>query len=93
MAALGLRFYVGRLFSSCGEWGLAAVRQLLITAASLVSEHRLKRVQTSAAAACGLSSCSSLALEHRLSSCGTQAQLCCGTWDLPRPGIELCLVH
>ena len=74
MAALGLRFYVGRLFSSCGEWGLAAVRQLLITAASLVSEHRLKRVQTSAAAACGLSSCSSLALEHRLSSCGAQAQ-------------------
>lgn len=93
MAALGLRYYVGRLFSSCGEWGLAAVRQLLITAAAFVSEHRLKRVQASAAAACGLSSYSSPALEHRLRSCGAQAQLCRGTWDLPRPGIKLCLAH
>ena len=84
---------MGRLFSSCGEWGLAAVHGLLITAASLVSEHRLEGVQTSAAAACGLSSCSPRALEHRLGSCGTQAQLCRGTWDLPRPGIQLCLVH
>ena len=42
MAVLGLRF-CARAFSSCGKWGalLIAVRRPLITAASLVAEHRL----------------------------------------------------
>lgn len=32
--------------------------------------------------------------EHRLNSCGTQAQCCClECGDLPRPGLNPCLLH
>ena len=43
MAVLGLCF-CARAFSSCGKWGplFIAVRGPLITAASLVAEHRLQ---------------------------------------------------
>ena len=43
MAVLGLHFCV-RAFSSCGKWGplFIAVCGPLITAASLVAEHRLQ---------------------------------------------------
>ena len=43
MAALGLRF-CAKAFSSCGKWGplFIVVRRHLITAASLVAEHRLQ---------------------------------------------------
>ena len=41
----------------------------------------------------GFRSCSSQALEHRLSSCGTRLLLLCGMWDLPGPGLNLCLLH
>ena len=51
MAVLGLRF-CARAFSSCGKWGplFIAVRGPLITAASLVAEHR---VQTRRLSSCG----------------------------------------
>ena len=45
-------------------------------------------MQASAAAVCGVSSCSSRAPEHRLSSCGPLAQFPRGMYHLPRPGIE-----
>ena len=32
-------------------------------------------------------------LEHRVNSCETRASLLCGTWDLPGPGLNLCLLH
>ena len=63
--ALGL-CCCARAFSSY-ERGLlfVAVRGLLITVASLVVEHGLRRT--------GFSSCGSWALERRLRSCGTWA--------------------
>lgn len=73
---------MGRLFSSCGELGPAAVQGLLITAASRVSEHRLKWVQVSGAAAC------SPAPEHRLGSAAVAHGLSCAVAHGIFPDLE-----
>ena len=63
-------FYI---VSASRGYSLHAMQGLLIEAASLVVEHGLQGLQSSAAAEPWLNSCGSGAPEHRLSSCGTQA--------------------
>ena len=61
--------------------------RLLITVTSVVG-HSLLGMQTSVAAAYGLSGCISQALEHRLNSCVVLAFLFHGMWDLPGSGLK-----
>ena len=70
------------LFSSCGE-------QASHSAVSL-ADHGLQGTRVSVTGACGLNS---QVPEHRLRSCGAQAQLLRGMWDLPRSGLNPCLLH
>ena len=65
-----------------GGCSLEAVRGLLIAAASLMVEPRLKGAQASVIMA-------PWALERDLSSSGAGVSLFCGMEGLPRPGIEL----
>ena len=92
LAVLGLHSCKG--FSSVvasGGYSPVVVCGLLVAVAPLVVEHRL---WASAVAARELSSDGSQApLEHRLSSCDTRASLLHGMWDLPGPGLNLCLWH
>ena len=76
------------LVAVTGGYSLSPVYGLRNAGSSLVVEHRLQGIQTSAVVARGLSSCGSQALEHRLNSCGTWASLLCGTWALPGSGIQ-----
>ena len=89
MAALGLPCCT-QAFCSCSKQGysLIAVLFLLIVAASLGSEHRLKGAQASAVVAHGLRICGSPGLEQKLSSCGTQALLSRGVDSLSGLGTK-----
>ena len=89
LAVLGLHCCAGlSLVAASGGYSIAVVCKLLITVASLVTEHGLYRVRASVVAACGLSSYRSRAPEHRLNSLGARAQLLHSMWDLPGPGIK-----
>ena len=82
---------LGRLFSSCGEWGLLSSCGVWASHSSDSSCCRAWALGCTGFRSCGrrgLSICSSWALEHRLCSCGPLALLLRGTRDLSRPGIE-----
>ena len=82
-------FIAAQAFSLVAERegpSLAVVLRLLITAASLVAEHRLQGAKASVVKAHGLNSCSSQALEHRINSWGARAQLLFSMWSLPESG-------
>ena len=71
---LGLGHSVGlSLVAIGGGCSSVATRSLLPAVASLVAEHGLQGAGTSAAVACGLSSCGSPSLEYRLSGWGARA--------------------
>ena len=61
------------LVVASGNYSLVMVCGLFTVVASLIAEHRFKRMRTSVVATHGLSSCSSWALEHRLNNCSAQA--------------------
>ena len=91
-------FLVGlgaRLFPPCGNWGFFSSCSVRASCCSGFScwGAQFWSTRTLALVAHGLSSCSSWGLEQRLNSCGAWAWLPDGMWDLPRSGIEPCLLR